>query len=145
MFCKNCGNKVVEGAKYCNGCGANLEEVRVNNTIITKREIVLCIVLSIITCGIYGLVWFVLMTNESNSLVEEKTASGGLALLYTILTCGIYSIYWNYKMGKKMYEAGLKNNKNIDDNSILYLVLSLFGFSIVNYCLIQNDLNKFSA
>lgn len=145
MFCKNCGNKVIEGDKYCNGCGANLEEPKTNNTLITKREIALCIVLSIITCGIYGLVWFVLMTNESNNLVEEKTANGVLALLYTILTCGIYSIYWNYKMGKKMYEAGLKSNKNIDDNSILYLILSLFGLSIINYCLIQNDLNKFSA
>lgn len=146
MFCKNCGNKIMEGAKYCNGCGANLEEPVVNktNANITKREIVLCIVLSIITCGIYGLVWFVLMTNDSNNLADEKTASGGLALLYTILTCGIYFFYWNYKMGKKMHESGLKYNKNIDDNSVLYLVLSLFGFSIVNYCLIQNDLNKFS-
>lgn len=43
-----------------------------------------------------------------------------------------------------MYAAGLKYNKNIQDNSIVYLVLSIFGLGIVNYCLIQNDLNKFT-
>ena len=35
-----------------------------------------------------------------------------------------------------------RNNKNITDNSIIYLLLSLFGLSFVNYCLIQNDLNN---
>ena len=47
-------------------------------------------------------------------------------------------------MGKKMYEAGKIRGKDISDNSVLYLVLSLFGLAIVNYCLIQNDLNKFA-
>ena len=35
-----------------------------------------------------------------------------------------------------------RNNKNITDNSIIYLLLSLFGLSLVNCCLIQNDLNN---
>ena len=47
-------------------------------------------------------------------------------------------------MGKKVYEAGRKYGKDIADNSILYLALSLVGLSIVNYCLIQTDLNKFA-
>ena len=28
------------------------------------------------------------------------------------------------------------------DNSILYLILGLVGLAIVNYCMLQNDLNK---
>ena len=60
------------------------------------------------------------------------------------LFCGIYMIYWNYKMGQKIYEAGQRYNKSISDNSVLYLVLSLFGLQIVNYALMQSDLNKFS-
>jgi hypothetical protein len=84
------------------------------------------------------------MTNESNTVSDDNSVSGGLALLLTIITCGIYGWYWNYKMGQKMYNAGKRYNKDIADNSILYLILSLFGLAIVNYCLIQNDLNKFS-
>ena len=43
-----------------------------------------------------------------------------------------------------MYQAGQMHGKDISDNSVIYLVLSLFGFGLVNYCLIQSDLNKFS-
>lgn len=67
-----------------------------------------------------------------------------MAVVLSFLTCGIYGIYWNYTIGKKMYEAGRKYGKSIDDNSIIYLLLSIFGLSLVNYCLIQNDLNKFA-
>ena len=70
--------------------------------------------------------------------------SGGLAFVLTLLTCGIFGIYWHYTLGKKLYEAGQKHNKMIADNSILYLILCLFGFGIINYCLIQNDINKFA-
>ena len=155
-FCTNCGSELTKGNKFCNNCGAPVDgsevasvnvEVNVNTgtaPIITKRDIALSIILSIITCGIYGIYWFVVMTNESNEVSGDNSANGGLAFVYTLITCGIYSIYWSYKMGQKMYNAGKRYNKDIQDNSVLYLVLSIFGLSIVNYCLIQNDLNKFA-
>lgn len=111
-----------------------------------RRDPVVAIILSIVTCGIYALYWFVCMTNDSNELADDPNAtSGGMALLLGIVTCGIYLIYWNYKMGKKMYEIQLKNNVPATDNSILYLILSIFGLSIVNYFLIQSEINKFIA
>lgn len=48
-------------------------------------------------------------------------------------------------MGKKLAEAGQRYGVAISDNSILYLVLGIFGLGIVSYALIQNDLNKFAA
>lgn len=147
-FCSKCGSEMEEGAVFCSNCGnSNDGTVNVNanpQQMVTKRDIALAIVLSIITCGIYGLYWFVVMTDDSNRVSGEDTPSGGIALLLTIVTCGIYAIYWNYKMGKKMYEAGKRYNKEISDNSVIYLVLSLFGLSIVSYALIQSDLNKFA-
>ena len=146
-FCSNCGKEIKDDAKFCADCGSKVEKdyVNVGNTpIIKKRDIVISILLSFITCGIYGLYWFITMTDESNALSDEKTASGAEALLYSIVTCGVYFFYWNYKMGQKMTNAGQKYNKSINDNSVLYLILSIFGLSLVNYCLIQNDLNSFS-
>lgn len=35
---------------------------------IQPRSVPLCIVLSIITCGLYGLYWFVCLTNEVNEV-----------------------------------------------------------------------------
>ncbi len=64
-----------------------------------------------------------------------------VCILLSIITCGIYGIYWNYKIGKEMYEANQKKGISTSDNSVLYLILSIFGLSIVTYCLVQNELN----
>lgn len=112
---------------------------------ITERNIVLQIVLSLVTCGLYAIYWLLVMTDDSNALSENnKTASGGMTILLIFLTCGIYTYYWFYKMGKKLHEAGMTYGRNVSDNSVLYLILALFGFGIVDYCMIQSDLNKFA-
>lgn len=113
--------------------------------LVENRSIALAIILSIITCGIYGLFWYAFMTNDANRVSGEyDSTSGGLTILYSLLTCGLYKIYWSYKVGKQLYNAGSNYGKNISDNSILYLILSLFGLSIISDALIQNDLNSFS-
>lgn len=111
---------------------------------IGKREIVTTILLSIVTCGIYGIVWFIGLTDDASRASGDRSMSGGTAFLLTIVTCGLYSIYWNYKMGKLVYEAQTKRNMKATDNSVLYLVLGLFGLGIVNYILIQSALNEIS-
>ncbi len=75
---------------------------------------------------------------------EDTRLSGGKALLFTIITCGIYSYYWAYLMGKAIMQAKSKKGLPADDNSVLYLILQIFGLGIVNWCLIQNDLNAIS-
>ena len=108
---------------------------------IKNRSIPMCVILSIITVGIYGIYWFIVMTNESNALAPNNaTTSGGKAFLLTLITLGIYGIYWNYKLGAKVDEM-----KGTDGNSgILYLIIGLVGFSIINYCLAQSEINKHS-
>lgn len=106
-----------------------------------KRDIVKCIIFSIITCGIYGIYWFIVLTDDVNRISEDNSVSGGMAFLLTIITCGIYGFVWAYQMGKKVYNYSVNNGMNLSDNSAIYLILQLFGLSIVNYCLIQNDLN----
>lgn len=109
------------------------------------RNIGLSIFLSIITCGIYGIYWFVVLTNETNEASGHAAdgTSGGMAFLFSLITCGIYSIYWAYKMGEKMNEAKAARNIPSDSNtSILYLILSIIGLQIIVYALVQNDMNK---
>lgn len=108
-----------------------------------KRDIATCIILSIITCGIYGLIWFVNITDDTNQAISECDVTGGTALLFSIITCGIYAIYWSYKMGEKINRAKAMRNMPTDSTlSILYLVLTIFGLQIVTQSLIQNELNK---
>ena len=113
---------------------------------IERRDIALSLILSIITCGIYGIIWFVNLTNDVKTASKDETLQSGIvALLLTIVTCGIYSFYWAYKMGKAMSTAKINNGLNGDDNAILYLILEILGLGIVTHCLIQNDLNSIAT
>lgn len=112
---------------------------------IKKRDIIVSVILTIITCGIYGIVWFVNITDDVSIVSEDHSLSGGKAFLFTIITCGIYGIYWSYLMGRKIYEAKTKKGLIASDNSIVYLILNIIGLGIVNYCLMQNELNEMAS
>ncbi len=109
---------------------------------IQKREIVTCVLLSIITCGIYGIVWFINLTDDVAYLSEDHEFSGAKAFLFTLITCGIYSFFWAYKLGKDIYKAQTSRNLPASDNSTLFVILQIFGLGLVNYCLAQNDINE---
>ena len=70
--------------------------------------------------------------------------SGGMALVFSLITCGIYSISWAYKMGEKLDMARAQRGVPTGSLAIVYLVLSLFGLSIVTFALIQSELNKYT-
>lgn len=112
---------------------------------IKERNIAVCIILTIITCGIYGIVWFVSITDDMKYASGDQSLSGGMAFLLTLVTCGIYGIYWAYKMGKASAVAKANHGLQGEDNSVLYLILQIFGLGLINYCLIQNDLNNIST
>ena len=107
---------------------------------VQQRNIALCIIFTIITCGIYGIYWFVKITDETNELSGNTTlASGGMALLWTIITCGIYGWYWAYKMGEKV--DVIKGTPSAN-SGILYVILQVLQLGIVNFCLVQDTLNN---
>lgn len=109
---------------------------------VSKKSIPLCVVLTIITCGLYGLYWFYSLSEDAALLGNDNSFSGGMSILLCIVTCGIYGIYWCYKVGKLLFNAFDSRGMRASDNSVLYLVLGLFGLGIVNFCIMQNDINQ---
>ena len=111
---------------------------------VKNRNIALCVVLSIITCGIYGIYWLVCLVDDLN-VASGRTGdtSGGMVFLLSLITCGIYGIYWMYKAGEKVAYIKQRNTGEVDSSSsVLYLILGIIGFGIVAYALIQSELNK---
>lgn len=110
---------------------------------IQKRSIGVSILLSIVTCGIYGYYWLACMANDTNHVSGHNgDTSGGMVVLLSIVTCNIYHIYWMYTAGSKIDEARQKNGLSSQNNGILYLLLTLFGLSIVAWALLQKELNS---
>lgn len=83
------------------------------------------------------------ITDDVNSLNDDYSTSGITVVLLSILTCGLYLIYWNYDMGRKLYNLGQSYSKDINDNSIIYMVLSIIKADLISLILMQSDLNKF--
>ena len=112
-----------------------------------RREIVVCIILSLVTCGIYQLYWMAKIADDTNYVAQEPNGtSGGTVVLLTIITCGIYGLYWFYKQGEKLNRAKAMRGLSYDNSiSIIYLLLGIFTSgigTIINLCLMQNDLNN---
>ena len=110
---------------------------------VKEKNIALCIILSLVTCGLYGLYWFVTLTDDTNTIAGEPGTSGVMAVILTVVTCGIYGLYWAYKCGEKIDKAHQNRGEAASNGGVLYLILSIFG-GIIAYALIQNEINKFA-
>ena len=112
---------------------------------VQNRNIAVNIILSIVTCGIYGLYWFVTLTDDTNTVSGETDGTTGvMALVFTLVTCGIYGWYWAYKQGEKMDRACMSRGMQASNSNVLYLLLFIFGLGIIAYAIMQDKLNQMS-
>lgn len=109
---------------------------------IQQKNIATCVILSIVTCGIYGIIWFIALHDDVNNLSGDFKTSGGMAFLLSLVTCGIYMLYWMYNQGARIDEIKQSRGIPSSNSGILYLILSIFGLQIVSYCLMQNEINN---
>lgn len=106
------------------------------------RSLAVCIILTIVTCGIYGLYWLYMLQEDMNALTGRQDMSGGMVILLSIVTCGIYSYIWAWQMGEKVDSIKTARGIPSSNSGIVYLLLSIFGLGIVTYSLIQNEINQ---
>lgn len=102
---------------------------------LVKRSIASCIILSLVTCGIYTIFWWINIQNEF-ATKNNDNANGGMVVFLSIITCGIYSLIWFYQMGKNVERAGGRNE------GVLYLILTLLGLGLISLALIQSQENE---
>lgn len=107
---------------------------------IKQRNIVVAILLTIITCGIYGIYWIIVMTRDAVS-VKDPADNAILEIVLMLFLPFLGFFLTEKKFAEGCAERGIEHK----DNSILYLILGLFGLGIVNFCMMQNDLNKLAS
>ena len=102
-------------------------------------SIVADILLTIVTCGIYNLFVQNRQMKAVNTFLGENKYNFWFWLLITIITCGIYHIYHEYIITKDICKiANLHSNE-----TVVILLLSIFGLTIVADALQQNMLNEY--
>lgn len=94
---------------------------------VTVRNIILYILLTIITCGIFEFIWLYMIASDINKLNAQKgkkpLAEPLLVVVFSIITCGIYTVYYFWKAGNDVYDL---SDHRLSDSSILLAILGLF-------------------
>lgn len=106
-------------------------------------SIVRLIVLSIVTLGIYVYIWIyhTALFTEKRSPQGPQSSAGIQVVL--CLFVPFYFIYWVYKQCKAIEDIRLRTARTgSEDLSLICLLLSIFGFGIVAYALMQDQINK---
>lgn len=106
-----------------------------------KRNIVVMLLLTFITCGIYNLFWSYLARQEFRELSGYENVNPGLEVFLMII-CFPYAFYWLYLFSSQIARYQAENGLPVKDNSLINLVLAIFGLGIVSELLIQDQLNE---
>ena len=106
------------------------------------RNPITCILLSIVTCGFYGIYWLYCMATEIAKFKDENDSGLVDALLMIFLP-----FLGFYLSEKKLAEACIEKGIEHKDNSMLYLILCVIAYiglpgPLVAYYMLQSDLNK---
>lgn len=94
------------------------------------RSLVTYILLSLVTCGIYGYYFIYKLAEEVNIACEgdgEQTSGLVAFILLSFITCGIYAYYWYYKLGNRLAANAVRYNLNFQENGTTVLMWCIFG------------------
>lgn len=119
------------------------------------RSFLLLLLLTPITCGIYGIVFFWQMFKDLNAVCRVKEEDNSqnspnylIFILLSFVTCGTYTFFWLYKQGNRIQRVGEAYGERIDENGTTLLLWSLLGSLVCGigafvgeYLLIKN-INK---
>jgi hypothetical protein len=102
------------------------------------RNSVMVLVYSVLSCGIYQMIWMVSICNEMKAYLQRDEPNGVKVLLLGMVTCGIYFLYWMFaSAGPAIQEmqqrAGIANPTNPG----IMLLIPYYGVIVM-----QEELNK---
>ena len=109
---------------------------------INRRKITTCILLSLLTLGIYYLYWKYLMVKNTRFVTKSDSRLRAETLCFLFVP--IYPVYWWYTRGNRMREAFQQKGISASGSGTAYLLLSIFLLELVSLAIMQNDFNNYS-
>ena len=110
---------------------------------IDKRKIGVCILLSIVTFGIYQIYWEYLLVKNTRAIQKDESSCTGEMLCLVFVP--FYTLFWWFTRGKIVKDKFAEHGYSAIGNEIAYLILSIFGLSIVSMAIMQNDFNSLKS
>ena len=107
------------------------------------RSIVVGILLSLITCGIYMLYWQGKQMAMLNAWLGRSEFSFWKWFFVSIITIGIYAIYYEYKMATGINEVRANSDMYVESGlPVVCVLLAIFGLGFASIAIQQSWINK---
>jgi hypothetical protein len=115
---------------------------------IKQRDFWITVLLTIVTCGIYGIIFWYNYSDDMNKICSgdgKETQNYLIVFLLSIITCGIYGYIWFYGVGDRLQQNAPRYGTNFSENGttiLLWMILGAFlcaiGTFYAWYILIKN-------
>lgn len=98
-----------------------------------QRNFILYFLLTMVTCGLYGIYFWYMFVVDLNKVCAEKVPNDKpspnyiVVALLTIITCGIYYYVWLYGQGNRMSDAAKGYGMEFHETGTTYLLWFLLG------------------
>lgn len=112
------------------------------------RSLIKWILLTLVTCGFYGLYFLYKLVKDVNVICNgdgEQTPGLAAYFFLSLVTCGIYAYYWFYKLGDRLQKNAPRYNMTINESGstiLLFLLINLItggvGTILATYYIIKN-------
>ena len=120
----------------------NNSGVGISQGVLEPANIVKEVIFTILTCGLWDIVWQYKQIRMVNTLLGERRFNFVSWLLLTLVTCGVYHLYHEYLMGRAIVE--LQRKYGLDPSEglpALSIILALLSFGIITDAIQQKELN----
>lgn len=101
---------------------------------IAHRNFWIYLLLSMATCGIYGIYVLWGMVKDINEICKEdgkKSPNYIIVLLLSYITCGIYGLYWWYVQGERLHRIASLYGVNIRERGSTILLWQILGRTLM--------------
>ncbi|RMG47151.1 MAG: DUF4234 domain-containing protein [Acidobacteria bacterium] len=113
-----------------------------------ERSLAWSIILTLLTCGIYGFVWLYKIGDDLRMLSGKDEPHAGLDVFLTLVTCKVWDVYIAYRYPQLIDDIERRVGLPESHLSTVCVILALFGLwkvyglGLINLALLQNELNK---
>jgi len=100
------------------------------------------LILTLITCGLYGLVWMWQVGTELKQELQLTDQNPGLDVILTILTATLWGYVVVYRYARQIADAQRRANLPPNDLSLAAVILAVLGLWFISFTLLQIELNR---
>ena len=108
----------------------------------TKRSIGMFILLSIVTCGIYLLIWYWHTMAELYRAGGKSIGNLEPTIQFILLFFYVGGVFFAINADDNLNAVREQRGLPRQDNKVLYLVLEVLGLGLITCALVQSEMNR---